>query len=210
MPDDRTVSVARAALAHANSNFQADSVYSERGWIRFDRRLSNLPSRGAAARELSPSNPFRSSNPLPPAPPPPPPLPPIRTHSDVTGSWNNNESKYIAEALGAILALAGAVGVCVGLFLLVRFLRSSLLYREMDEDSEAPRRNTSSTVEIEMAPAREPREVVIKEELDEGDDDDDDDDMPELEDVPPPVISIDDVPPAEGAPARAAERVETI
>ena len=79
----------------------------------------------------------------------------------------------------------------------------------MDE-SEAPRR-TTSTVEIEMAPAREPREVVIKEELDEGDDDDDDDDMPELEDVPPPVISIDDVPPAaEGAPARAAERVETI
>ena len=87
-------------------------------------------------------------------------------------------------------------------------MRSSLLYREMDE-SEAPRR-TTSTVEIEMAPAREPREVVIKEELDEGDDDDDDD-MPELEDVPPPVISIDDVPPpAEGAPARAAERVETI
>ena len=165
------------------------------------------PSPGAAARELSPSNPFRSSNPLPPTPPPPPPLPPIRTHSDVTGSWNNNESKYIAEALGAILALAGAVGVCVGLFLLVRFLRSSLLYREMDE-SEAPRR-TTSTVEIEMAPAREPREVVIKEELDEGDDDDDDD-MPELEDVPPPVISIDDVPPAEGAPAGAAERVETI
>ena len=78
----------------------------------------------------------------------------------------------------------------------------------MDE-SEAPRR-TTSTVEIEMAPAREPREVVITEELDEGDDDDDDD-MPELEDVPPPVISIDDVtPPAEGAPARAAERVETI
>ena len=78
----------------------------------------------------------------------------------------------------------------------------------MDE-SEAPRR-TTSTVEVEMAPAREPREVVIKEELDEGDDDDDDD-MPELEDVPPPVISIDDVPPpAEGAPARAAERVETI
>ena len=36
------------------------------------------------------------------------------------------------------------------------------------------------------------------------------DDMPELEDVPPPVISIDDVPAAEGAPARAAERVETI
>jgi len=96
----------------------------------------------------------------------------------------------------------------VGLFLLVRFLRSSLLYREMDE-SEAPRR-TTSTVEIEMAPAREPREVVIKDELDEGDDDDDDDDMPELEDVPPPVISIDDVPAAEGAPARAAERVETI
>ena len=87
-------------------------------------------------------------------------------------------------------------------------MRSSLLYREMDE-SEAPRR-TTSTVEVEMAPAREPREVVIKEELDEGDDDDDDDDMPELEDVPPPVISIDDVPPpAEGAPARAAERVET-
>ena len=77
----------------------------------------------------------------------------------------------------------------------------------MDE-SEAPRR-TTSTVEIEMAPAREPREVVIKEELDEGDDDDDDD-MPELEDVPPPVIAIDDVPAAEGAPARAAERVETI
>ena len=82
-------------------------------------------------------------------------------------------------------------------------MRSSLLYREMDE-SEAPRRTTSSTVEIEMAPAREPREVVIKEKLDEGDDDDDDDDMPELEDVPPPVISIDDVPAAEG------ERVETI
>ena len=62
-----------------------------------------------------------------------------------------------------------------------------------------------------MAPAREPREVVIKEELAEGDDDDDDDDdMPELEDVPPPVISIDDVPAAERAPARAAERVETI
>ena len=51
---------------------------------------------------------------------------------------------------------------------------------------------------------------MIKDELDEGDDDDDDDDMPELEDVPPPVISIDDVPAAEGAPARAAERVETI
>ena len=80
----------------------------------------------------------------------------------------------------------------------------------MDE-SEAPRR-TTSTVEVEMAPAREPREVVIKDELDEGDDDDDDDDddMPELEDVPPPVISIDDVPASEGAPARAAERVETI
>ena len=55
-----------------------------------------------------------------------------------------------------------------------------------------------------MAPAREPREVVIEEKLDEGDDDDDDDDMPELEDVPPPVISIDDVPAAEG------ERVEPI
>ena len=200
------VSVAPAALADANSNVEADSVYSERGWSHLERRLSDL--RRIAARELSPSNPFRSSNPLPPTPPPPPPLPPIRTHSDVTGSWNNNESKYIAEALGAILALAGAVGVCVGLFLLVRFLRSSLLYREMDE-SEAPRR-TTSTVEIEMAPAREPREVVIKEELDEGDDDDDDDDMPELEDVPPPVISIDDVPAAEGAPARAAERVESI
>ena len=206
MADDRTVSVAPAALADANGNVDADSVYSERGWSHLERRLSDL--RQIAARELSQSNPFRSSNPLPPTPPPPPPLPPIRTHSDVTGSWNNNESKYIAEALGAILALAGAVGVCVGLFLLVRFLRSSLLYREMDE-SEAPRR-TTSTVEIEMAPAREPREVVIKDELDE-DDDDDDDDMPELEDVPPPVISIDDVPPAaEGALARAAERVETI
>ena len=205
-PRTWTVSAAQTALAHGNGDVDADSVYSERGWSHIERRLSDL--RRTAARELSPSNPFRSSNPLPPTPPPPPPLPPIRTHSDVTGSWNNNESKYIAEALGAILALAGAVGVCVGLFLLVRFLRSSLLYREMDE-SEAPRR-TTSTVEIEMAPAREPREVVIKEELDEGDDDDDDDDMPELEDVPPPVISIDDVPPAEGAPARAAERVETI
>ena len=43
---------------------------------------------------------------------------------------------------------------------------------------------------------------MIKEELAEGDDDDDDDDddMPELEDVPPPVISIDDVPASEEHP----------
>ena len=67
----------------------------------------------------------------------------------------------------------------------------------MDE-SEAPR--TTNTVEIESAGARA-EEVVIKEELAEGDDDDDDDDMPELEDVPPPVISIDDVP-ARRKPAR--------